>query len=95
MARKKLSGRPLAVVIVLTAVQAVVGTVTVRDISQRRPELVRGPKLFWKVWGGSNTLGSAAYWLFGRRRQPLQARTQLAGYLVEDRADGRAPVVVK
>jgi hypothetical protein len=61
--------RPLAVLIVLTVVQAVVGTVTVRDISQRRPELVRGPKLFWKVWGGSNTLGSAAYWLFGRRKQ--------------------------
>ena len=56
-------------VIALTAVQAVVGTVTVRDISQRRPELVRGPKLFWKVWGGSNTLGSVAYWLFVRRKQ--------------------------
>jgi hypothetical protein len=49
--------------------QAVVGTVTVLDISQRRPELVRGPKLFWKLFGGSNTLGSAAYWLFGRRKQ--------------------------
>jgi hypothetical protein len=69
MAQQKFGRRPLAVVIVLTAVQAVVGTVTVRDISRRRPELVRGPKLFWKVWGGSNTLGSAAYWLFGRRKQ--------------------------
>ena len=69
MAQQKFGRRPLAVVIALTAVQAVVGTVTVRDISQRRPELVRGPKLFWKVWGGSNTLGSAAYWLFGRRKQ--------------------------
>lgn len=95
MAQKKLGGRPRAVVIVLIAVQAVVGTITVRDISQRRPELVRGPKLFWKVWGGSNTLGSAAYWLFGRRRQSLQARPQLAGYLVEDRADRGALAVVK
>ena len=69
MTQQKSGRRPLAVVIALTAVQAVVGTVTVRDISQRRPELVRGPKLFWKVWGGSNTLGSAAYWLFGRRKQ--------------------------
>ena len=69
MAQQKFGRRPLAVVIALTAVQAVVGTVTVRDISQRRPELVRGPKLFWKVWGGSNTLGSAAYWFFGRRKQ--------------------------
>ena len=69
MAQQKSGRRPLGVIIVLTAVQAVVGTVTVRDISQRRPELVRGPKLFWKVWGGSNTLGSAAYWCFGRRKQ--------------------------
>jgi hypothetical protein len=57
-----------AVVVVFTAIQAVIGTLTVRDISRRRPELVRGPKLFWKIWGGTNTLGSAAYWLFGRKR---------------------------
>jgi hypothetical protein len=69
MAQQKSGRRPLGVIIVLTAVQAVVGTVTVRDISRRRPELVRGPKLFWKIWGGTNTLGSAAYWLFGRRKQ--------------------------
>ena len=69
MAKQKRDRRSLAVLIVLTAVQAVVGTVTVRDISGRRPELVRGPKLLWKIWGGSNTLGSAAYWCFGRRKQ--------------------------
>ena len=61
--------RHVAVLVALVAVQAVVGTVTVRDISRRRPELVRGPKLFWAIWGGSNTLGSAAYWLFGCRKQ--------------------------
>ena len=61
--------RHVAVLVALVAVQAVVGTVTVRDISRRRPELVRGPKLFWKIWGGTNTLGSAVYWLFGRKRQ--------------------------
>lgn len=55
-------------VLVFVAVQAVVGTVTVRDISRRRPELVRGPKLFWKIWGGTNALGSVVYWLFGRKR---------------------------
>jgi hypothetical protein len=60
--------RRRAVIIALTAVQAVVGTITVRDISRRQPELVRGPKLFWKLWGGTNTLGSALYWLFGRKR---------------------------
>ena len=60
--------RHVAVLVALVAVQAVVGTVTVRDISRRQPELVRGPKLFWKLWGGTNTLGSAVYWLFGRKR---------------------------
>jgi hypothetical protein len=60
--------RHVAVLVVLVAVQAVVGTVTVRDISRRQPELVRGPKLFWKIWGGTNTLGSAVYWLFGRKK---------------------------
>lgn len=60
--------RRRAVIIALTAVQAVVGTVTVRDVIRRRPDSVRGPKLLWMVWGGSNTLGSAAYWLFGRKK---------------------------
>jgi hypothetical protein len=60
--------RHVAVIVVLTAVQAVVGTFTVRDIIRRRPELVRGPKLFWTIWGGTNTLGSAFYWLFGRKK---------------------------
>ena len=69
MAKKKFGGRELAVLIVCTAVQAVVGTVTVRDVSRRQPEHVRRPKLLWKIWGGSNTLGSAAYWLFGRKKQ--------------------------
>lgn len=68
MAVRKLDSRGRAVVIALTAVQAVIGTLTVLDISKRAPELVRGPKLFWKIWGGTNTLGSAAYWLIGRRK---------------------------
>ncbi len=68
MAKQKFGQRQLAVLVVCTAIQAVVGTVTVRDISRRQPELVRGPKLLWKIWGGSNTLGSAAYWLFGRKK---------------------------
>ena len=60
--------RHTAVLVALTAAQAVVGTLTVRDISRRQPELVRGPKLFWEIWGGTNTLGSVLYWLFGRKR---------------------------
>ena len=61
--------RRTAVIIALTAVQAVVGTVTVRDVMRRQPDQLRGPKPLWLVWGASNTLGSAAYWLFGRKRR--------------------------
>ena len=61
--------RRLAVIVVATAVQAVVGTFTVRDVIRRQPDLVRGPKALWLIWGGGNTLGSAAYWLFGRKRR--------------------------
>jgi hypothetical protein len=32
--------------------------------------LVRGPKLFWRMWSSLNTTGSVAYWLVGRRRIP-------------------------
>ncbi len=68
MPKRDRTRRPLAVIIFLAAVQAVVGTVTVRDVLRRKAEDVRGPKPLWILWGGSNTLGSAAYWLFGRKR---------------------------
>jgi hypothetical protein len=65
MSRKRPDLRVLAAAAV---VQAVVGTLTVRDISRRTPDQVRGPKLLWKLWAGSNTLGALGYWLVGRRR---------------------------
>lgn len=52
----------------MVAVQAVVGTFTVRDISRRSAEQVRGPRLLWKLWAGSNTFGALVYWLVGRKR---------------------------
>jgi len=65
MAKKKIDPRVLTVLLVL---QAVIGTLTVRDISSRPKDQVRGPKLLWKVWGGTNTFGSVLYWLIGRKR---------------------------
>jgi hypothetical protein len=56
------------VLIAAVLVQLVIGTLTVRDVNQRSEDEVRGPKLLWRVWGGSNMLGAAVYWLFGRRR---------------------------
>lgn len=50
------------------ALQAVVGTLTVRDLKKRSRDQVRGPKALWYAWGGSNTLGAVVYWLIGRRR---------------------------
>ena len=50
------------------ATQLVIGGLTVRDIDRRDSSEVRGPRLLWKLWGGTNTLGSLAYWLVGRRR---------------------------
>jgi hypothetical protein len=47
--------------------QAVIGTLTVRDINARPAELIRGPKLLWRLWGGTNAFGALVYWLVGRR----------------------------
>jgi hypothetical protein len=50
-------------VVHLTAV-----TLTWRDLRSRPAGQVRGPKKVWQVASALNTTGSAAYWLFGRRR---------------------------
>jgi len=65
MAKKKADPRVVAALVVL---QSVVGTLTVRDLRSRPAAQVRGPKLLWYFWGGTNTLGSVVYWLVGRRR---------------------------
>ena len=65
MAKKKIDPR---VVVALVTAQAVAGPLTVRDISRREAEQVRGPRLLWKLWGGTNLLGAALYWTVGRKR---------------------------
>ena len=50
-------------VVHLTAV-----ALTWRDLRSRPAGQVRGPKKIWQVASALNTTGSAAYWLFGRRR---------------------------
>jgi hypothetical protein len=59
----------------LAAVQVVIGYITLRDIKKRGKEGVRGPRILWKVWGSTNTLGSLMYWKFGRRKQRAAAET--------------------
>jgi hypothetical protein len=46
----------------------VIGLLTLRDLSRRPADRVRGPKWLWRILGTANTAGSATYWLAGRRR---------------------------
>ena len=58
--------------LVLTAIAAAhltAVTLTWRDLRSRTAEQVRGDKRIWQLASAANTLGSGAYWLFGRRRQ--------------------------
>jgi hypothetical protein len=49
-------------------VHLTVMTLTWRDLRARPASQVRGNKKIWQVASALNTSGSAAYWLFGRRR---------------------------
>jgi hypothetical protein len=64
-AKRKPNKLVLAIIAVvhLTAV-----TLTWRDLRSRPAAQVRGPKRIWQVASALNTTGSAAYWIFGRRR---------------------------
>jgi hypothetical protein len=44
---------------------------TWRDLRDRPATQVRGNKTLWRVASAMNTLGSAGYWLFGRRGRPV------------------------
>jgi hypothetical protein len=62
------SGKALGLVL---AGHALVAAWTWRDIRHQPPERVRGSKAFWRFASAVNTLGSAGYWLIGRRyRKP-------------------------
>lgn len=65
---KKLSRSQKRIVGVAMVAQLVIGLLTLRDLSRRSADQVRGPKWLWRILGTANTSGSAAYWLVGRRR---------------------------
>jgi hypothetical protein len=52
----------------IAVVHVAVMTLTWRDLRNRPPAGVRGNKKAWRVASAVNTGGSAAYWIFGRRR---------------------------
>jgi hypothetical protein len=70
MARKQrwsdLTSRQKVSVLGLVAFQAVLVAAAQRDLSSRRADQVRGPKLLWRIFG-MNTLGTLAYFTVGRR----------------------------
>lgn len=56
------------VFVVIGVVHLTVMTLTWRDLRSRPAGQVRGNKKIWRAASALNTTGSAAYWLFGRRR---------------------------
>jgi len=56
------------VFVVIGVVHLTVMTLTWRDLRSRPVGQVRGNKKIWRTASALNTTGSAAYWLFGRRR---------------------------
>jgi hypothetical protein len=45
----------------------IITALTWRDLRHRTDDQVRGSKRAWRVASALNTLGSLAYWLFGRQ----------------------------
>jgi hypothetical protein len=68
--RKALTPQQKKVVVAFMVLNAILASFTWRDLRRRPADLVRGPKLLWRVWSSLNTTGSVAYWLVGRRRVP-------------------------
>ena len=71
-----LNGQQRLILVVLI-VHVTLARFTLRDLRQRRASALRGPKRLWRVWATTNTTGSLAYWLVGRRAEPTAS--SLAG----------------
>jgi hypothetical protein len=48
---------------------------TWRDIRHQSAQQVRGRKTFWRIFSAVNTLGSAGYWMIGRRYRRSQPQS--------------------
>jgi hypothetical protein len=68
--RHQLTETQKRILVVGLAIHAIVLTLTWRDLVRRPDSAVRGPKPGWAIASGLNTLGSLAYWLFGRQSVP-------------------------
>lgn len=52
----------------LLGAHTLIAALTWRDLRARPADRVRGKKKLWRLASAFNTLGSVAYWLFGRRQ---------------------------
>jgi hypothetical protein len=59
--------KPPAALPLILAAHAVIAAWTWRDIRDQPAQRIRGSKRLWRVLSAVNTLGSAGYWLIGRR----------------------------
>lgn len=67
MRAKRMTKQKRRIAAVLTATQLVAGPLTLRDLARRSDDQIRGPRLLWKLWAGTNLAGVATYWAVGRR----------------------------
>ena len=65
-----LDERQRRILVLVLVVHVILARLTLRDLRRRPVSAVRGPKRLWRIWATTNTTGSAAYWLVGRRREP-------------------------
>jgi hypothetical protein len=65
-----LNDRQKLILVLVLVVHVFLARRTLRDLRRRPVSAVRGPKRLWRVWATTNTTGSLAYWLVGRRRAP-------------------------
>jgi len=65
-----LNGQQKLLLLLVLVVHVILARFTLRDLRRRPASAVRGPKRLWRVWATTNTTGSLAYWLVGRRREP-------------------------
>jgi hypothetical protein len=67
-----LNGQQKLILLLVLVVHVILARFTLRDLRRRPASAVRGPKRLWRVWATTNTTGSLAYWLVGRRREPTR-----------------------
>jgi hypothetical protein len=54
--------------VLLAVIHVIVAAFTWRDIKNRDPDQIRGPKWVWRIASAVQMGNAAVYWLFARKR---------------------------